>query len=85
MNTQRNTPSRSTPSNTQRSGGSEAGGQQEGLRHPVDDGHRVKQRLDDVGLDDQGDVADDQLRDRGSSGAPSNDSADNKNKDVQRH
>jgi hypothetical protein len=68
MNNQRNTPSRSTPSNTQRSGGSEAGGQQEGLRHPIDDEQRVKQRLVDVGLDDQGDVADDQLRDRRSSG-----------------
>ena len=51
MNTQRNTPSRSTPSNTQRSGGSEAGGQQEGLRHPIDDQQRVKQRLDDADLD----------------------------------
>jgi hypothetical protein len=68
MNTQRNTPSRSTPSNTQRSGGSEAGGQQEGLRHPIDDVQRVKQRLDDVGLDDRDDVADDQLRDRRGSG-----------------
>jgi hypothetical protein len=38
-----------------------------------------------VGLDDQGDVADDQLRDRGSSGAPSSERADDKNKDVRRH
>ena len=83
MNTQRNAPSRSTPANTQRSGGSEAGGQQEGLRHPIDDKQHVKQRLDDVGLDDQGDVADDQLRDRRSSGTPSNESAGNK--DVRRH
>lgn len=93
MNTQRNTPSgttpsRSTPSGTapsqaQGSGGSEAGGQQEGLRHPVDDEQRVKQRLDDVGLDDQGDIVDDQLRDRRSSGTPSKQNA--RNKDVQRH
>ena len=68
MNTQRNTPPRSTSSNTPRSGGSEAGGQQEGLRHPIDDEQRVKQRLDDVGLDDRDDVADDQLRDRRGSG-----------------
>jgi hypothetical protein len=78
MNIQRNTPSR-----TPRSGGSEAGGQQEGLRHPVDDGQRVKQRLDDVGLDDQGDVADDQLRDRRSSGREPTGKAGNK--DAQRH
>lgn len=84
MNTQRDTPSRNAPSKNPGSGGSEAGGQQEGLRHPIDDGHRVKQRLDEVGLDDQGDVADDQLRDRGSSGAPS-ERADDKNKDVRRH
>lgn len=83
MNTQRNTPSRNTPSRTRPSGGSEAGGQQEGLRHPIDDEQRVKQRLDDVGLDDQGDVLDDQLRDRRSSGTPSDD--DTGSKDVQRH
>jgi hypothetical protein len=83
MNNQRNTPSRSTPPNTQRPGSSEAGGQQEGLRHPIDDEQRVKQRLDDVGLDDQGDVADDQLRDRRSSGTPLDDHAGDK--DVQRH
>lgn len=83
MNTQRNTPSRSTPSNTQRSGGSEAGGQQEGLRHPIDDQQRVKQRLDDADLDGEGDVAEDQLCDRRSSGTPANDNAGNKG--VQRH
>jgi hypothetical protein len=83
MNNQRNTPSRSTPSNTQRSGSSEAGGQQEGLRHPIDDEQRVKQRLDDVGLDDQGDAMDDQLRDRRSSGTPADDSTGNK--DARRH
>ncbi|KQY52232.1 hypothetical protein [Lysobacter sp. Root494] len=78
MNTQRN-----TPPTTRQPGGSEAGGQQEGLRHPVDDEQRVKQRLDDVGLDDQGDVADDQLRDRRSSGSPSSDNANSK--DARRH
>ena len=83
MSTQRDTPSGSTSSNTQRSSGSEAGGQQEGLRHPIDDQQRVKQRLDEVGLDDEGDVADDQLRDRGSSGMPANDNV--RNKDVQHH
>jgi len=71
MNTQRNTPSGTSSSSSRRSGGTEAGGQQEGLRHPVDDGQRVKQRLDEAGLDDQGDAADDQLRDRRSSGTRS--------------
>ena len=48
--------------------GSEASGRHEGLRHPVDDDQRVEQRLDDVGLEDEGDVLDDALRDRGSNG-----------------
>lgn len=51
-------------------GGSEAGGQHEGLRHPIDDDQRVEQRLDDVGLEDEGEVLEDHLRDRRSKGAP---------------
>ena len=47
----------------------EASGKHEGLRHPVDDDQRAKQRMDGVNLDDQGDIAEDQLRDRRSSGA----------------
>ena len=77
-----NTP-RNTSANTPRSGASEASGQHEGLRHPVDDDQRVEQRLDDVDLDDQGEVIDDQLRDRRSRGkAPGTGTGD---KDAQRH
>ena len=83
MNTQRSTSSSKSSSTKTRSGGTEAGGQQEGLRHPVDDTQRVKQRLDEVGLDDQGDVADDQLRDRRSSGTQSEDGTDSEN--ARRH
>ena len=46
-----------------------ASGQHQGLHRPSDD-QRVEQALDDVGLEDQGDVLDDQLRDRRSRGAP---------------
>jgi len=48
----------------------EASGKHEGLRHPVDDDQRVKQRLDEVGADETADAVEDQLRDRRSSGAP---------------
>ena len=82
MNTQRNTPA-SAPAKTQGSGASEASGQHEGLRHPVDDDQRVEQRLDDVGLDDQGEVVEDQLRDRRSSGAAPDDGGGDR--DLQRH
>ena len=44
-------------------------GQHQGLHRTCDD-QRVEQALDDVGLEDQGDVLDDQLRDRRSRGAP---------------
>lgn len=77
-----NTP-RNTPADTPRKGGSEASGQHEGLRHPVDDDQRVEQRLDDVGLDDQGDAVEDQLRDRRSSGSGAAGSGDDR--DLQRH
>lgn len=93
MNKQRNTPaktprssgpgSRGTGSRGPGSDASEASGRHEGLRHPVDDAQRVQQRLDDVGLDDQGDVIDDELRDRRSSGTRPDERADNR--DVQRH
>ena len=61
---------------------SEASGRHEGLRHPVDDDRRVEQRLDDVGLEDQGDVLDDELRDRRGSGTPATSPA---GQDIQRH
>ena len=78
MNTPRNPSTRQT-----RTPASDASGRHEGLRHPVDDDQRVEQRLDDIGLDDQGDVLDDELRDRGSSGiAPP---ADSGKKDLPRH
>lgn len=82
MNTQRNTPA-NPPTRTPRSDAREASGQHEGLRHPVDDDQRVEQRLDDVGPDDQGEVVEDQLRDRRSSGKGPEDNASDK--DVQRH
>lgn len=49
-----------------------ASGQHQGLHRPSDD-QRVEQALDDVGLEDQGDVLEDQLRDRRSRGAPPQD------------
>ena len=49
-----------------------ASGQHQGLHRPNDD-QRVEQALDDVGLEDQGDVLEDQLRDRRSRGAPPED------------
>ena len=49
-----------------------ASGQHQGLHRPSDD-QRVEQALDDVGLEDQGDVLEDQLRDRRSRGAPPED------------
>lgn len=60
---------RNIPANLKRGqGGREASNPHHGLRQPADD-QRVKQALDDVGLDDQGEVLEDQLRDRRSSGA----------------
>lgn len=49
-----------------------ASGQHQGLHRPNDD-QRVGQVLDDIGLDDQGEVLEDQLRDRRSRGAPPTD------------
>jgi hypothetical protein len=61
---------RNTPTDLKRGqGGSEAGGQHQGLRHPADD-RNVQQRLNEVGLDDQGDALEDELRDRRSRGVP---------------
>lgn len=47
----------------------EASGQHQPLRRDDDD-KRVKQRLGDVGLSDQGDAFEDEQRDRHSRGAP---------------
>ena len=47
----------------------EAGGQHQPVRRPDHD-QPVEQRLDDVGLDDRGDVLEDELRDRRSRGGP---------------
>ena len=77
-----NTP-RDPSLNPPRTPASDASGRHEGLRHPVDDDQRVEQRLDDVGLDDQGDILDDELRDRRSSGVPWQ--ADSGKQDLQRH
>ena len=43
--------------------------QHQGLHRPNDD-RRVQQALDNVGLEDRGEVLEDQLRDRRSRGAP---------------
>lgn len=47
----------------------QASARHQGLHRPNDD-QRVGQALDDVGLDDQGEVLEDELRDRRSRGAP---------------
>ena len=52
-----------------------ASGQHQGLHRPSDD-QRVEQALDDIGLVDQGEVLEDQLRDRRSRGAPPEGEAD---------
>lgn len=62
-----NTPRKKTPAGP-RAG--EASGRHEGLRHPVDDDQQIHQRLDEVGLEDQGDVVEDALRDRRGRGLP---------------
>lgn len=58
--------------------GREASGKHEGLRHPIEEKQQEKQRLGDVGLDDQGEVAEDDLRDRRSSGAGSQEPGERK-------
>ena len=50
----------------------QASGQHQALTRPADD-QRVAQALDHVGLEDQGDVVEDQLRDRRGSGVPATD------------
>lgn len=50
-------------------GGGQASAKHQGLHRPADD-QRIGQALDDVGLEDQGEVLEDELRDRRSSGAP---------------
>lgn len=52
-----------------------ASGQHQGLHRPSDD-QRVEQALGDIGLDDQGEVLEDQLRDRRSRGAPPEDATE---------
>ena len=47
----------------------EAGGQHQPVRRPDHD-QSIEQRLDDVGLEDRGDVLEDDLRDRRSRGLP---------------
>lgn len=46
-----------------------ASNRHQGLRRPADD-QRIEQSLDDVGLEDLGEVLEDDLRDRRSRGAP---------------
>ena len=80
-----NTPRNPTTDLKRGKGGSEAGGQHEGLRHPTTDDRQVEQRLDDVGLEDQGDVLEDDLRDRRSKGTPGADERRNDDTRKQRH
>jgi len=76
MNKQPNTPG------TRNTGSRDASGKHEGLRHPIDEKQSEKQRLGDVGLDDQGEVAEDEVRDRGSSGAARGGDGNSKPGDV---
>jgi len=62
-------PSRTTADTPLTRSSGVASGQHQGLHRPSDD-QRVGQALDDVGLEDQGDVLEDQLRDRRSRGGP---------------
>lgn len=48
---------------------SEASGKHQGLHRPGDD-QRVRQVLDHVGLEDRGELVEDELRDRRGSGVP---------------
>lgn len=66
MNTPRK-PAADNPAVTRRG---EAGGQSQPLRRGDNDSQRAKQKLDDVGLQDRGEVFEDEQRDRGSSGRP---------------
>ena len=54
----------------------EASGKHQGLRRP-NDAQRIERALHVVGLEDQGDVVEDELRDRRSSGLPVADDRDN--------
>lgn len=65
MSTQNQRPGMSSPG----SGTGEASGKHQGLRHPDND-QRVKQALDEVDLADQGESAEDELRDRRGRGLP---------------
>jgi len=67
-------PSRTTADTPLTRSSGVASGQHQGLHRPSDD-QRVGQALDDVGLEDQGDVLEDQLRDRRSRGVPPQDDA----------
>lgn len=49
--------------------GGQASARHQGLRRPSDD-QQIEQKLGEVGLEDQGEVLEDHLRDRRSSGAP---------------
>jgi len=62
-------PSRTTADTPLARSSGVASGQHQGLHRPSDD-QRVEQALDDIGLEDQGEVLEDQLRDRRSRGAP---------------
>ena len=74
----------STPADARHSADTaQASGKHEGLRHPIDENQREEQRLGEVGLDDRGDAAEDELRDRRSSGAGAQDQSANRH--VPRH
>ena len=60
----------------------EASGRHQSLRRP-DDAKRIERALHVVGLEDQGDVVEDQLRDRRSSGLPVADDSDNASRELQ--
>ena len=57
-----------TPGNNGAAGGL-ASGRHQSLHHPADD-DRVEAALDNIGLDDRGELMEDHLRDRRSKGVP---------------
>ncbi|MGH8076798.1 MAG: hypothetical protein ACREPE_05665 [Lysobacter sp.] len=79
MNTQNKQPGAGGPGQE-----GQASGKHQGLRHPDDD-QRVKQALDEVDLADQGESAEDELRDRRGRGLPNTNDVRSDSNDDERN